>query len=319
MNVCEGDNAYFYNERASLSILAAAIWKSNGIAIEEYTSMKRYENENFNGRVDLWFQVENYYCLVESKQLFKRTVKNNIHTIPENIKFKMDQSIEDAKESMHEEKNGFAIVFFSPSYFELQDYRGAIVDYNKAIELDPEFIDAYYNRGCSKHKLQDYIGAIEDLTKVIELDSAVNIAYYGRGLSKYLLHEYTEAIADFNKAIDLNPYEKKAYYFRGLSKQKLLDNRGAITDYNQTIELDSDFINAYKSRGICKFELKDYRGAVIDFNKVIELDPNNKEAYKHRGTSKYMLEEINEACLDWSKAGELGDVAAYDVIKELCN
>ena len=69
MNECIGDNAYFYNERASLSILAAAIWKSNGIAIEEYTSVKRHNNENFKGRVDLWFQIEDYYCLVESKQL----------------------------------------------------------------------------------------------------------------------------------------------------------------------------------------------------------------------------------------------------------
>ena len=30
---------------------------------------------------------------------------------------------------------------------ELGDYRGAILDYNKAIELDPEFNEAYINRG----------------------------------------------------------------------------------------------------------------------------------------------------------------------------
>ena len=118
MKQCKDDNAYFYNERASLSILAAAIWKSNGIAIEEYTSEKKYKNESFNGRVDLWFQLEKYFCLVESKQHFKKLVYKNLTTISKDLDNKMSQSIEDAKMSMHSEKNGYAIVFFTPSYKE---------------------------------------------------------------------------------------------------------------------------------------------------------------------------------------------------------
>ena len=33
---------------------------------------------------------------------------------------------------------------------ELGDYRGAIQDYNKAIELNPKYANAYYNRGNAK-------------------------------------------------------------------------------------------------------------------------------------------------------------------------
>ena len=40
----------------------------------------------------------------------------------------------------------------------------------KVIELDPENANAYINRGFSKHNLEDYKGAIEDYTKAIELD-----------------------------------------------------------------------------------------------------------------------------------------------------
>ena len=31
-----------------------------------------------------------------------------------------------------------------------KDYRGAIVDYNKAIEIDPTYLDAYVSRGIAK-------------------------------------------------------------------------------------------------------------------------------------------------------------------------
>ena len=42
------------------------------------------------------------------------------------------------------------------SKHELQDYRGAISDYSKAIELNPNDAAAYYNRGVAKHDLHDY-------------------------------------------------------------------------------------------------------------------------------------------------------------------
>ena len=51
---------------------------------------------------------------------------------------------------------------------DLEDYRGAIQDYNKAIELDPEYVSAYINRGFSKKKLGDNRGAIQDYDKAIE-------------------------------------------------------------------------------------------------------------------------------------------------------
>ena len=44
--------------------------------------------------------------------------------------------------------------------FELQDFRGAISDYSKAIEINPKFANAYINRANAKLELQDNRGAI---------------------------------------------------------------------------------------------------------------------------------------------------------------
>ena len=65
----------------------------------------------------------------------------------------------------------------------LNDYKGAIADYNKAIKLNPRDT-AYYNRGCAKFDLKDYNGALEDFTKAIELDPTFANAYYNRGVAK---------------------------------------------------------------------------------------------------------------------------------------
>ena len=52
----------------------------------------------------------------------------------------------------------------------LPDFQEVMTDYDKAIELDTEYIDAYFFRGFAKHQLKDYKGAIPDYEKVIELN-----------------------------------------------------------------------------------------------------------------------------------------------------
>ena len=36
------------------------------------------------------------------------------------------------------------------------DYQGAIADFDQAIKLKPDYVEAYYNRGIVKHDLGDY-------------------------------------------------------------------------------------------------------------------------------------------------------------------
>lgn len=81
-----------------------------------------------------------------------------------------------------------------------EDYSGAIVAYNKAIELDPTLTIAYIGRGDAKSDLNDNTGAIDDYSKVIEIDPDDAGAYYNRGAAKALLKDYKGALIDLSKA-----------------------------------------------------------------------------------------------------------------------
>jgi len=87
--------------------------------------------------------------------------------------------------------------------YDQQDYKGAILDYTKAIELNPKDSEAYYNRGTAKHKLQDYRGATQDYNKAIELNPKDSEAYYNRGLAKILLEQKDNSCLDLSKAEEL--------------------------------------------------------------------------------------------------------------------
>ena len=83
------------------------------------------------------------------------------------------------------------------------DYYGAISDYTKAIEINPNFPAAYCGRGDSKNDLKDYNGAIADYTKAIELNPNYAVAYSNRAIGKYRLYDYNGACIDARKAQDL--------------------------------------------------------------------------------------------------------------------
>ena len=55
------------------------------------------------------------------------------------------------------------------SKFHLKDYRGSLIDLNKAIILQPEYGEAYFNRGLSKAYLSDNEGACTDAKQAEEL------------------------------------------------------------------------------------------------------------------------------------------------------
>ena len=88
---------------------------------------------------------------------------------------------------------------------------------------------AYNNRGTAYGELGNYQQAIKDFTKAIELNPQYAMAYYNRGLTYGRnLGNYQQAIKDYTKAIQLNPQDAMAYYKRGLAYAKSGDAQKAL-------------------------------------------------------------------------------------------
>jgi tetratricopeptide (TPR) repeat protein len=83
------------------------------------------------------------------------------------------------------------------------DYQGAITEYTKAIEINPQDASTYFNRGKAKVKLGDYRGSIADFTKSIQIHPENATAYFNRAYSKGQLQDLKGACDDWRKAADL--------------------------------------------------------------------------------------------------------------------
>ncbi|MDE0089334.1 MAG: tetratricopeptide repeat protein [Candidatus Poribacteria bacterium] len=163
------------------------------------------------------------------------------------------------------------------------NYQASIDNFDKAIELDPNYAEAYHYRGDAyrlRGQKEDFQKAIADYDKGVALKpdyTEIHVIYNNRGLAKVGLKDYAEAIKDYTKAIELKSNYAEAHYNRGDAYrlqgqkdgfQKAIGNpnfKKADKDYTETIKLKSDFADAYYKRKLAKEALGQNDAAKLDF------------------------------------------------------
>ena len=184
----------------------------------------------------------------------------------------------------------------------------AVADYNKAIQINPEYAQAYNNRGNLYYYQKKWDLAVADYNKAIQINPEVAQAYNNRGLLYKNQKQWDLALADYNKAIQINPSLAQAYYNRAniYSDQKKWDL--ALTDYNKAIQINSEDASAYLNRGVLYSKQKKWDSAVADYNKAIQINPSLAKAYVGRGIVMFETGNKQQAIQNLQKAAQLSKV-----------
>ncbi|MGB5901101.1 MAG: tetratricopeptide repeat protein, partial [Geitlerinemataceae cyanobacterium] len=131
-----------------------------------------------------------------------------------------------------------------------------------------------FRSGVENARRQDYEGAIADFSEVLELNPQYLPAYYNRGLARSILGQVEEAIDDYTAALEFNPEDIEAYNNRGILRYRTGDFEGAIDDYSQALERNPNKTNAYYNRALAQVAEGDFPEALADYDRAILLDPN---------------------------------------------
>jgi tetratricopeptide (TPR) repeat protein len=183
-------------------------------------------------------------------------------------------------------------------------YQEAIKDFDIVLTIDPKYANAYTNRGFAYNNLHQYDLAIKDYNKAIELEPTNALNYYNLGCIHNDKNQFIKAIDNFNKAVEINPQYTDALYNRGWSKNMLGNLEGAINDFNKVITIDPNYINAYTSRGTAYLNQMQYKKAIDDYNKAIALNPNDAINYYNKGVTYNEMGDYEKAINQFDMAIE---------------
>ena len=199
----------------------------------------------------------------------------------------------------------------------------AISAYDQAIQLDPEYAYAHYNRGRSKGSLGQYESEIVDLDETVRLIPDFAEVYLLRGIAKAALNHYEAAVADFDETLRLNLDNSLVYVVyasRGIAKVALGCHEAAIADFDESIPLDighSLIHTVYFLRGYSKWVLGAHEDAIADFDRTLQLKSDDAQAYFMRGRAKIKLEQYETAITDFDKSLQLEPMTLMPISLEV--
>lgn len=206
---------------------------------------------------------------------------------------------------------------------------GALLDFDKAISLDPKNADAYLGRSRARTLKGDQAGAAADCRRAVELDSARSgscdeqaagdggKAAQAPDLGQpkpadaasvpQTIHPNLAATDDTLAAKSLETNDQRALQaiLGGDAWLDMGKYDKAIGAYDVVIALEPDNRFGYFGRGRARAATRDYGQAIADFDKVIQLAPNFAAAYSHRGLAKVTSGDVDGALADCDRAATL--------------
>jgi tetratricopeptide (TPR) repeat protein len=137
----------------------------------------------------------------------------------------------------------------------------------------------YYRAGDDFFGTQNYRDAIEQYTRAIELDPDYDKAYIQRALCYTKLKDYPSASADFDRAIVFSDKDAELYFFSGQSYHLHGKNSDALNRLDKAVALKNNYLEAYQVRSEVYYQLERYKESLDDCLKCLKLKEDDRGYY----------------------------------------
>ncbi len=202
-------------------------------------------------------------------------------------------------------------------YFRQKAYDKALLDYQVACQINPEYSlallaqgyllalkgDAGFSLPCENAKRlypsnSDAYGWIEQIKQCTQyiLDHPPTPSKYNeRGIKLSDIGLQWHAIEDYTLGIQADPSQGYIYYNRGLAYNEVEAYPLAIPDFGKAIELDPEDPWGYNDRGNCYNYLGQYDLALVDYQRGLQQAPENSALYNNLADVYFTLESFDQS------------------------
>ena len=164
-----------------------------------------------------------------------------------------------------------------------RDLESATECYRNALEIKPDHAEAHYNLGAVSEIQNDLEGAIRSYQKALEIKPDLVYVYKHLGLVLQKVGKFKEAAQIYKRSIALNSGDFLAYNSLGVTENILGKLREAESSFRQAILINSDYAEARYNLALTLQNIGEYDEAEVVYKRVIASNPDHAEAHNNLG------------------------------------
>jgi tetratricopeptide (TPR) repeat protein len=174
------------------------------------------------------------------------------------------------------------------------DFARALPFFEKAVEVDANYAEAWYQAGFSYGMLGRHQDALKASKQAARLRPDWSETYVNIGASSFALGGFKDAAEAYRQATKLDSTNADAHYALGLSLSRLNRTDEEILAYKRAVALKPDHANAFEQLGLAYFKQKRYGEAAAAFEQLKTYKPDAK-TYNYLGESYLELNKTQES------------------------
>jgi len=181
----------------------------------------------------------------------------------------------------------------------------AIVEFQKSLEIAPDYAEGYNNLGNALTLKGDDDEAITQYEKALKIqpDSAGTRANLAGILFKH--GKLDEAIAQFRKVVELQPENADAQNNLGEALLLKGDIEGARHIFDKTTAMSRDPLSSWQTLGQRFLREHDLDGAIACYRQAIQTNPRSLDAWADLGLAQFQKGDTKAAIDSWQHALDL--------------
>ena len=157
----------------------------------------------------------------------------------------------------------------------------AITSYKKAIAIEPNYVDAYYNLGFALREKGNLEEAVKNFNKVISLNPNYVDAYNNMAVTLEKQGKLEEALKAYKKAIAIKPDYADAHYNMATTLEKQGKLEEAVISYNKAISIKPDYADAYFNMASTLEAQGKLEEAIGAYKKTLDIKPDYSAAWSN--------------------------------------
>jgi len=172
-----------------------------------------------------------------------------------------------------------------------QDAAGSMQHFQKAIELYPQYAEAYQLMGALQLQSGKLPEAESDFQKATDLEPNLTRAYFALGMCRNYLAKYPEAETALLKGLELDPQSPDGHYELAKTYWNLQRWQDSETHAQKAVSLKPDLAGAHVLEGDLALQKRDMPGALKEYKEAVRLDPKGPMA----APTQQMVTKIEQA------------------------